>query len=164
MAADPGDVGPDAWNPKVRAIFDYWLAKAPGPGMLPGRRDIDPVDLRRLLPWVWMVDIVRAPGEPPRFRYRLLGTAHTQAMGTDRTGAFIDEAHPLFATSGAMEDYLAVAKGQTSWRRGPILFHTDKTYLSLERIMLPLAADGRTPDIILALTVYLRPQAVKRRR
>jgi hypothetical protein len=71
---------------RIRTLNEYWLAKAKG--KVPSRSDIDPVDVRELLPNLMMVDIV---GSPPRFRYRLVGTRVVQYTGFDFTGRCIDE-------------------------------------------------------------------------
>jgi hypothetical protein len=71
---------------RIRTLDEYWLAKAKG--KVPSRSDIDPVDVRELLPNLMMVDIF---GNPPRFRYRLVGTRVVQYTGFDFTGHCIDE-------------------------------------------------------------------------
>ncbi|MBU0725376.1 MAG: PAS domain-containing protein [Alphaproteobacteria bacterium] len=140
------------WDPRVRALYEYWRARC-RPGRLPGRADIDPVDVPRLLRWMWMVDVTH---DPLRFRGRLMGTEHVAAMDQDPTGKWFDEAFPNFLPSSTYTDYVSVAKGIPSYRKGTPSYHIDKQHVVLERVMLPLAADGITVDIILAITVYLR--------
>ena len=71
---------------RIRKLNDYWQAKAKG--KVPSRSDIDPVDVRELLPNLMMIDML---GDPPRFRYRLVGTRVVQYTGFDFTGRCIDE-------------------------------------------------------------------------
>ena len=71
---------------RIRKLNDYWQAKAKG--KVPSRSDIDPVDVRVLLPNLMMVDVL---GQPPRFRYRLVGTRVAQYTGFDFTGRYLDE-------------------------------------------------------------------------
>jgi hypothetical protein len=50
-----------------------------------------------------------------------------------------------------------------NWRRGKSLIRFEKDYAELERLYLPLASDGETVDMILAMTVFfksLAPNAV----
>ena len=54
---------------------------------MPARRDIDPTDLSRVLPYLQLIEAVA----PDRFRYRLVGTAIVQTFGHDYTGRFLDE-------------------------------------------------------------------------
>lgn len=71
---------------RIRKLNDYWLSKAKG--SVPSRSDIDPVDVRELLPNLMMIDMF---GDPPRFRYRLVGTQVVQYTGFDFTGRCLDE-------------------------------------------------------------------------
>jgi len=71
---------------RIRRLNAYWLAKAKG--KVPSRSDIDPVDVRELLPNLMMIDML---GDPVRFRYRLVGTRVVQYTGFDFTGRCLDE-------------------------------------------------------------------------
>ena len=71
---------------RIRKLSEYWLAKAKGG--VPSRSEIDPVDVRELLPNLMMIDML---GDPPRFRYRLVGTRVVQYTGFDFTGRCLDE-------------------------------------------------------------------------
>lgn len=73
-------------SPRIHRLYAYWREKA-GAGM-PARAEFDPVDVRDLLPNLMMVDVV---GQPPRFRYRLVGTRVAQYTGFDFTGRYLDE-------------------------------------------------------------------------
>lgn len=106
-----------------------------------------------------MLDVER---EPLRFRYRLVGTEQVAAMGADLTGRYLDEAHPRFVTSLTYPDYVAAAeRGEVRLHRGPPTFHINKDYVSIERLLLPLAADGSKVDKLLAITVYFRRPAAR---
>lgn len=142
------------WHPRVRALYEYWRSIHPGPGRLPGRAAVDPMAIPQLLPYIMLLDVV---GQPPRFRYRLIGTRMVDALGTDFTGRWLDEAHvrpdgslPVFPS------YVRVAtQGLHDWRRGAPHFagYLDRC-TELERIFLPLATDGKTVDMILAINVF----------
>jgi len=71
---------------RLQGAYDYWRRIAAGRAM-PSRRDLDPVDIPRLLPHVMLVE-VHGPG---RYRYRLIGTANAQEHGLNATGRFLDE-------------------------------------------------------------------------
>lgn len=147
-------VAPGAWHPHVRAIHDYWRGLRPAADLLPGRRHLDPLDIPRLLPWAWLFDVT---SHPLRFRVRLLGTKHYEQMLSDPTGRWVDEAYPSFTRQSTYPDYLTVAlDGRVSYRKGRPAYHVDSECHLLERIMLPLAADGRSVDMLLGLTLYFR--------
>src|ERR1700691_1946571 len=76
-------------DPRLELAYEYWLRKAAG-RKLPRRRDIDPIEIPKLLPDVMLVDV-----EPDgRYRYRLIGTENTQAQGITATGRYLDEVLP----------------------------------------------------------------------
>ncbi|HEX6977763.1 MAG TPA: hypothetical protein VF342_00555 [Alphaproteobacteria bacterium] len=100
-----------------------------------------------------MLDVQR---EPFRLKFRLVGTRVVQVVGTDSTGKWMDECWPT-AGPEYFERYIGVVKtGQPSWRRGPPVFHFDPHFTEVENILLPLATDGVTVDILLALSVFYR--------
>jgi hypothetical protein len=141
------------WCAPVRALYEYWCSIRPLNAPFPGRQHFDPLLIPQLMPLVWMLDVVRA-NEVIRFRYRLVGTRHVIAMTRDYTGWWLDEAHPNFLTHGAYSHYLAVAAGDVSFRRGRPGFHVHEDYYEMERILLPMARNGTTVDMVLAITVY----------
>ncbi|MFM7343938.1 MAG: hypothetical protein ACKO1J_01040 [Tagaea sp.] len=148
------DFIPDDADPRVKRFHAHWESLRPGPGSLPARRYFDPTRVPDLLANIWLLDIV---GSPPRFRYRLIGTALDVDQVAGATGRFMDEVSSDFVESPTYPDYLAVAEGAISWRRGPPAFRFMSVWRTIERVMLPLAADGRRPDMMLNLTVVLEP-------
>jgi len=139
---------PEDCHPKIRAIYDYWRSAHPKGGGLPGRQHIDPIDIPRLLPNVWLIDVCR---EPYRFRFRLLGTLVVDYAGEDNTGKWFDERWPDFDSSVFLD---VVETGRPSWARGLSKMRPEKNYYELERVRLPMATDGKTVDMILVLTVF----------
>ena len=55
---------------------------------MPRRCDIDPVELRHLLPYLQITELVDGGA---RIRYRLVGTAIVNAYGAELTGKYFDE-------------------------------------------------------------------------
>jgi hypothetical protein len=144
-------------HPMMRRFFDYWGGKARD-GRLPGRQDIDPLDIPELLPHIAMYDVVR-DADRLRFRIRLLGTANVQLMGSDCTGEFLDE--QMNAQDGARvaASYRSVAEeGRPHYWRS-FLVTPGREHVHYERLLLPLAADGRTVDVLVALFLALEPDA-----
>jgi hypothetical protein len=75
--------------PEQREVFDYWCAKAPEGGY-PTRADIQPAELRRLLPSLSLIDVVTDDGGE-RLRMRLAGTRLRDYFGVELTGHYLDE-------------------------------------------------------------------------
>jgi hypothetical protein len=143
---------------RVRQLYEHWLGLHPGRGILPGRQHFDPVAVpASLLPLLWLADVERAP---LRFRYRLLGTEQVRVLGRDFTGHWLDEAHPDFVGSAASGQFVAAAeRAEVGYRCGNTPILLPKDYRSMERLILPLARDGREVDMLLAISVYHRAAA-----
>jgi hypothetical protein len=141
-------------DPRLRQLYEYWLAARPPDCKLPGRQHVDPTKIPILLPWIWLVDVQR---KPLRFKHRLTGTEQVRLMGREVTGQWMDEAHPHFVSSPAYQQFVAVAeRGVIAYRRGRPMFHLGKEFVWLERLLLPLAQDGEHVDMLLAITIYFR--------
>lgn len=148
-----GEPLPPTAHPKVARIVDVWRSLSPGPGLLPGRRHFDPALVPELLPNLWLIDVV--PADPRLFRFRLIGGAIVDAGARFRKGEFLadigtaEEVALLFANcTGQM------ASRRAQWRRGPSTLGHLEHIPRLERVTLPMAADGTTVDLFLCLTVF----------
>lgn len=153
MAVVSGAVAPPDSDKRIRRLYDYWRAIHPAEAILPGRQHVEPLDLPELLRWLWLVDVHR---EPLRFRYRLLGTGHRDVMGADLTGRWLDEVFPGFAGLKGYGDLVAVACGETRYCRRAPEFPVEKDLVQMERVLLPLARDGVTVDMLLGLSLFTR--------
>ena len=140
-----------ACDDKIGTLHRYWLSIAPQPGKLPGRLHFDPVMVARLLPWLWLIDVVH---DPLRFRYRLIGTVHVDAAGWNGTGLWLDQARPNFVASIAFPQFCAVAtEGVLAFYTGPPTYLIKKDYIKIERLIMPLARNGRDVDMLLGITI-----------
>jgi hypothetical protein len=143
---------PDDCDAKVRAFAEYWLSICPA-DRLPGRQHVDPVEIKPLLPNIWMLDVHR---DPLRFKYRLVGSRIVDFYGWDPTGKWVDEAFERFNGSLRERDAMElVESGSPRWRRGKPELVYDKDFTTLERIYLPLATNGVDIDIAFCITVFI---------
>jgi hypothetical protein len=133
-------------HPKVAGLYRYWDSKRDGRTM-PSRRDIDPVELKEWLSSIILYDVLRDPVID--FRYRVVGTRIAVAMGRDLTGTCVRE-------HAASEDqaYALVALTELIGRR-TYRFRNDPirgdrgTFLSRDRIYLPLSENGADVSMLL---------------
>jgi hypothetical protein len=153
---------PATAKPEIVALYDYWRSKAPADGLLPGRRHIDPIEIPKLLPHIWLVDVL---DDPRRFRVRLLGTA-LAATGTPlRVGDFIVDRLLPEQRAASLAEFEAVVKShEPLWYRGPLNLRHETYVHEVERIFLPLAADGRRVDMLLCLSLIQRAESSLTRR
>jgi len=132
-------------SPPLHRLYDYWAARCRA-GRLPGRRDIDPLELGFVLGSLLLVDVLR---DPLRFRYRLTGTHIEDVMRIHgRTGTMVDEHPDPTFRKAAVARYAEVAQSgrPVSARRDALI---DDRIRSYDLLMLPLAADGITVDMVL---------------
>lgn len=139
------------FHPKIRKILDYWMSIHPESG-LPGRQHIDPSDFPDLLPHVRLIDVV---GDPPRFRVRLCGDRIRDHFGSCQQGLYYDDMYPGFAGRPSFSDFMqAIETGAPSWNKGTCELNPEKIHVPLERIVLPLASDGKTVDMLLVISLF----------
>lgn len=145
-------------HPAMHVAFDYWRSVRPAPHLLPGRQHIDPLQMPRILPYAWLMEVhPPLPGmDIPRFRFRLVGSHVDLGFGGPKTGCWLHEIEPEFNTDRAMQaHFVACARhGTPSHRRGQPRFHFNAEAAELERLMLPLAGDGRHVDMIFGCTIF----------
>lgn len=77
----------DHCGENVRRAYEYWNTKR-GDRSMPSRADIDPSEIRDLLPGIILVDVAH---DPTRLTYRLVGTDEVEARGSDPTGGDVRE-------------------------------------------------------------------------
>jgi hypothetical protein len=104
-------------HPTLVAIYRYWDNKRRGRAM-PQRADIDPTEIVRLLPYIFMVDVER---DPLRFRYRLIGTAICEFLGRDFTGRMVLARTASTSTSSSVDKSRVVNRRARKMRRSPSL-------------------------------------------
>jgi hypothetical protein len=137
---------------RLQAAFDYWRRIAAGK-VLPRRRDLDPIDIPRLLPHVMLIE-VHPDG---RYRYRLIGTANAQEQGMNATGLFVDE-----ALKGEYKAHVLRLYDECVRTRRPL--YSESLFLSsaggaIERytkvLFMPLSDDGTTVNQVFVAQVFL---------
>src|SRR5689334_23247880 len=131
-------------------LFTYWTSLKGG-ARLPGRCDLDPADIKRLLPTLSLIDVLA--DTPKRglvdYRIRLAGTGLYGVYGREITGRRLAEVY-----SAQAADYWRVELGKVVAERRPAvgvhnLAWRGAGHLSILWLRLPLASDGERVDMIL---------------
>jgi len=149
LDADP----PAEAHPKIVKLIRHVQALHPAQGVLPGRQHFDPVRVPDLLPHIWLVDVVH--DDPRRYRVRLVGGGLIDAGTPIRRGKFLSEVTADAETRAFHElfDRILVTR-LVDWRRGPSVVPHMKFVSGLERVLIPLATDGQTVDMLMCMTVF----------
>src|SRR3546814_7615192 len=83
----------------------------------------------------------------PRLRFRLVGSHVDLGFGDAKTGRWLDEIEPNFnGTPTIHAAYVGACAGIPNHRRGPPRFQFTRNAIELERMLLPLAGDGRSEE------------------
>jgi hypothetical protein len=118
-------------------LYRYWLTLR-GERTMPARSDIDPADIRALLPYLTIVDKVDG-----RFRFRLVGTAAAEQFGHDLTGKFVGSYTGTLeraAVQNAIYERLFTT-ARPLFIAGEYLTHAGAIH-KVSRFMLPLSDNG----------------------
>jgi hypothetical protein len=140
---------PSIDDPSLGRLFDYWQGKRHG-RFAPSRLDIDPAELKFILPFLYLIDVV---GSPPRFRFRLAGTGIVKEYGAEITGKFTDEIDLNEHQRAFVAEYnRVVGDGKPASSRGNSA-RRNGWRLTYEHLVLPLSTNGQTVDILLAAAI-----------
>lgn len=142
---------------RILQLKQYWESVKRDRAM-PSRADIDPAEIKDLLPHLELVDIVQ---EPFTVHYRLVGTTLVHNVGFDYTGANIDEL--MFGT----EDETAWARlFRRLWRDKVPLYGLSthpcgpNDVVTHEFAMFPLSDDGVSVNKSVNIEDYLDPPEI----
>jgi CheY-like chemotaxis protein len=143
-------------NPVLRRAYEYWLEKAAG-RRVPDRRDLDPVEIKDILPNLSIVEVGRMKGHVFH-RYRLVGTRVVDALGYDPTNHMVEE----FVENGHADFIRRLLRSVARTAR-PVYaasaFRSSTTGLATERVLLPLTrGSGTIKQIMIAQTFDWNPR------
>jgi len=135
---------------KVKLLHAWWIA-ARGARKLPDRADLDPADIKSLMPNLLISEAER---DPFRIRYRLVGTRVVGLTGFDFTGRYLDELGPPETTQHWLDCYLAVYQSGT-----PIYGSVTEPTLSGDTFtyefgIFPLTRGGQTVEQFVSVEDY----------
>ena len=131
----------------------YWESMKRDVGLLPSRHDLRPSIIKKILPNVILIDVLK---DPLDFRYRLIGTcidAHSSDYYTGRCFSDIDHQNNKSVIWKNLKD--------VSERKCPVISHPPyvgphKDFLYVEDVIMPLADNGRDVDMLFVVVSYLR--------
>jgi hypothetical protein len=148
----------DVRSPPLRELWAYWRSRHIGVKP-PGRKDIEPVAIPRLLPYIMLLDVLDGPmADPPDFRFRLVGTHITLIHRADNTGKRVSEAFHGEERATVLRLYRRTVDecAPIAYRGQPL--RLDGRLLDYEILHLPLLdARDRVNMILAGLEFTLRP-------
>ena len=146
---EPGDPA----YPDLVLILRYWNEKR-GPRMAPPRSAIDPTEFPALLPRVKLVDVLRGPEGKLDFRFRLAGTEIGSILGTELTRLRpLDLQPPQFGV--LVHEHYSQCVRQCRPLLHKVEVNSLRRFHAYARLLLPLAADGETVDMLMTVDSQL---------
>ena len=120
---------------------------------MPARSDIDPIELKSVLPNLILLDVQVSPLD---FRYRVAGTRTYDIFGMDLTGRSVRDLGPGPVSDGVWASLASLARdGAPQYVQ--LEFTTADGYARSYRVLrLPLGDDGKTVDRVLVMTTFER--------
>ncbi len=139
-------------SPRFLDLKAYWDAKR-GTRAMPTRGDIDPLELRKHLGSLVLVDVL--PGMAD-FRMRLIGSTTVEALGRDSTGKLLSSLKPAdFNWWRFCDDlYRAMAERAVVARAGGNLRMVRRDFRRFDSVLLPLDAGDGSVGMILAEQLF----------
>lgn len=136
----------DLYCPRLQRLLGYWQAHRHGDA-LPGRDDVDPLELGWILGDLSLVEVHRGDGGL-RFRFRLIGSRVAARFGFDATGRWLED-----FPGDTYRQHIGAAFAEVVARAGPFAERPnmviDGMLHNYEILRLPLASDGRTVDMLM---------------
>ncbi len=117
----------------------HWgvAAYAGAQGADPGFPEFDPVDVPRLLPFLYLLE-----RDGARLRYRVAGENVNRLFGSQLTGRHLDEVVPAASYQVVAPYFHGVFEGQPCLFKGSIVL-PQREFMEFERLLLPVTRQGR---------------------
>jgi hypothetical protein len=139
----------------LRTMFDYWRSKRAGRRM-PARSDLEPAELKALLPSMILVDVIYSTEGKADFVYRLAGTREVEARGEDPTGKRVADAYFGPSLENVLGCYQSVVDRREPYLDDDYYLRDGDYYADEANIFLPLSNDGERVNMIIVYTAYRR--------
>lgn len=136
---------------KIRQAEDYWNQVRSNRAM-PSRADINPADIKALLPNVILIEVL---WDPLDFRYRLIGTEIDRHSAESYTGKRISEIPERAPPSTVWNNLAGVAETKTPSRASVPYVGPQKDFMATNQIVLPLSTDGERVDGLFLVIDYI---------
>ena len=130
---------------ELRELFEYWLAQHRD-GRLPGRGDIDPLEVPHLLKGLALLEVV---GDAEDFVFVLAGSRIEEVHGRTLKGVTLGELWKDREETPSACDYVAAVRSGEPRYQQTNLKEYGKEHWACRRLILPLSSDGKRVDCLL---------------
>jgi hypothetical protein len=143
-------------SPSLKAVAAHWYAARDG-ALMPAWQRIRPSQIAQQLSIIWAYKFDRSNLQ---FIGRLAGERISECFGKNFRGARLQDIHPPHGYEISQAAMTKVALTPSIYlNHGPLFKYRDRIVPG-ERIMLPLASDGRNCDGVLGASFYQKPAII----
>lgn len=135
-----------------RQALEYWI-KIRGSRPMPSRADLDPLDIRKILPNVVLLDVT---SDPLDFRYRLIGTKIVSQLNNDHTGKWMSELPHQKPPSTIWSSCETVVNEKLPMTTQIPYEGRNKDFAVSEDIVMPLSSDGVNVTMLFVVIDFFR--------
>lgn len=148
LITDPDDVI-DSW-PDLTQALSYWRSKVKD-GRIPGRDDIDPLDVTEILPQINLIDVVAQPDGHYRYRHRMEGTMLVERFKRSSTGKWFDENYDPGHLEKQLRAYDDAARTHRPNLARIQIVDDEIVTIDYTRLIMPLAPAGEPVNMLFAV-------------
>ncbi len=113
---------------------------------MPSRRDLDPVDIPRLLPYVVLIDVQRSPALD--FKFRLIGSEVQAIMHRSYHQVWFSEIAHLGPGNKIWDEYAAVVTVREPLTSSVSYVGKDTYVRQIRHCLMPLSDDGSSVNML----------------
>lgn len=143
---------PQNTSKKIGEALAYWESKRAGRRM-PARVDIDPSEIRSLLPYVILLDVAH---DPLDFRYRLIGTEIEEHLLVRLSGKWMSEIPHQRPPSRIWSNCRAVIEARAPLRSDTPYVGSRRDFVVSRDVLMPLSDDDSDVTMLFVVIDYLR--------
>lgn len=149
---------PSNADPALHDLFRRWAERA-RTGRLPSAEELDFDGLIEACPGAALISLEPQPDGSRRYIYSRVGKGHGVALGRDIKGYSIDElvAPQQVAYYENVYDRIVAERKPHYWMRMNSLVGSQLH--TFERLLVPVASDGKTVDGLVGIWVWLEESA-----
>ena len=134
-------------------MYAYWQRKR-GARAMPARADLEPAEIKRLLPGMLLVDVRPSEDGALAFVYRLVGTREVDMRGHDPTGKPVAEAYYGKSAELVTACYRRVVESGQPFLDEDCFHLPGQEWSPSASIYLPLSSDGAQVNMVLVYSSF----------
>ncbi|MBA4096107.1 MAG: hypothetical protein C0484_04975 [Rhodospirillum sp.] len=134
-------------------MYAYWQRKR-GARVMPARADLEPAEIKRLLPGILLVDVRLSADSALEFAYRLVGTREVDMRGHDPTGKPVAEAYYGKSAELVTACYRRVVETGQPFLDEDCFHLPGQEWSPSASIYLPLSNDGAQVNMVLVYSSF----------